>query len=100
VSTVAGPTGPTGGASTVAGPTGPTGSTGAASTVAGPTGPTGANGGTGPTGPTGPGISVTSWTISEVATKLIFSYSGSAKFSIDTSGNIIALANVSAFGTP
>lgn len=53
---VAGPTGPTGAASTVAGPTGPTGltgptgPTGADSTVAGPTGPTGL---TGPTGPTG-----------------------------------------------
>lgn len=46
-STVAGPTGPTGSASTVPGPTGPggaTGPTGANSTVAGPTGPTGATG--------------------------------------------------------
>jgi uncharacterized protein (DUF697 family) len=68
--------------------------------VAGPTGPTGANGGTGPTGPTGPGISVTSWTITEVGTVLKFNYSGVAKFSIDTSGNIIAAANVSAYGTP
>ena len=48
-----GATGPTGAASTVAGPTGPTGHTGptgAASTVAGPTGPTGATGATGPAG--------------------------------------------------
>ena len=55
---VAGPTGPTGAASTVAGPTGPTGLTGPtgptgdASTVAGPTGPTGL---TGPTGPSATG---------------------------------------------
>jgi len=41
---VPGPTGPTGAASTVPGPTGPTGATGAASTVPGPTGPTGATG--------------------------------------------------------
>ena len=65
-STVAGPTGitgntgPTGADSTVAGPTGPTGitgntgPTGADSTVAGPTGPTGITGNTGPTGVTGP----------------------------------------------
>ncbi len=49
-----GPTGPTGAASTVAGPTGPTGATGAASTVAGPTGPTGPQGIQGVAGPTGP----------------------------------------------
>jgi hypothetical protein len=49
---VAGPTGPTGAASTVAGPTGPTGATGAG--AAGPTGPTGALSTVpGPTGPTG-----------------------------------------------
>ena len=58
-----GPTGPTGAASTVAGPTGPTGPTGAASTVVGPTGATGPTGPTGaastvvgPTGPTGASI--------------------------------------------
>jgi hypothetical protein len=58
VSTLVGPTGPTGAASTVVGPTGATGPTGAASTVAGPTGPTGAAstvaGPTGPTGAAGP----------------------------------------------
>jgi hypothetical protein len=84
----------------VVGPTGPTGSTGAASTVAGPTGPTGTTGAGGPTGPTGPGISVTSWTITEVGTVLKFNYSGVTKFSIDISGNIIAAANATAYGTP
>jgi hypothetical protein len=68
--------------------------------VAGPTGPTGANGGTGPTGPTGPGSAFTNWTITESGTKLFFAYSGVNKFSIDSSGNIIAAANVSAYGTP
>ena len=45
-----GPQGPTGPASTVAGPTGPTGVTGPSSTVTGPTGSTGVAGPTGPTG--------------------------------------------------
>ena len=67
-STVAGPTGPTGSASTTPGPTGPqgnsiTGPTGPASTVAGPTGPTGAASTVpGPTGPAGsttyPGVGI------------------------------------------
>jgi hypothetical protein len=55
---VPGPTGPTGAASTVPGPTGPAGPTGAASTVPGPTGPAGPTGAAstvaGPTGPAGP----------------------------------------------
>jgi hypothetical protein len=107
-STVAGPTGPTGAASTVEGPTGPQGIQGIQGIqgVAGPTGPTGstgatgANGSTGPTGPTGPGLSVTNWTIVESGSKLYFRYSGVDKFSIDTSGNTIAAANSTAYGTP
>jgi hypothetical protein len=70
---VTGPTGSTGAASTVTGPTGaqgntgPTGSTGAASTV---TGPTGSTGSTGPsvTGPTGAPSTVTGPTGSTGAT--------------------------------
>jgi hypothetical protein len=54
LSNEAGPTGPTGAASTVPGPTGPIGPTGADSTVPGPTGATGDTGPTGPQGPTGP----------------------------------------------
>lgn len=53
----AGPTGPTGAASTVEGPTGPrglVGPTGAASTTVGPTGATGVTGPTGTTGAQGP----------------------------------------------
>jgi len=36
----------------------------------------------------------------ESAGKLVFSYSGVAKFSIDSSGNTIATSNVTAYGTP
>jgi hypothetical protein len=74
----------------VAGPTGPEG----------PNGPTGPTGTTGATGPTGSGISATNWTIVESGTKLYFRYLGSDKFSIDQSGNIISLANTTAFATP
>jgi hypothetical protein len=97
----AGPTGPTGatGDTGAVGPTGPTGSTGETGAV-GPTGPTGSVGAGGPTGPTGPGLSVTNWTIVESGSKLYFKYSGVDKFSIDTSGNIIAASNVTAYATP
>jgi hypothetical protein len=90
-----GPTGPTGAQGTqgLTGPTGPTGTTGATG-AGGPTGPNG------PTGPTGPGLTVTNWTIVESGTKLYFRYSGVDKFSIDTSGNTIAAANSTAYGTP
>jgi len=74
IPTVAGPTGPTGAASTVAGPAGPTGPTGAASTVAGPTGPTGANSTVaGPTGPTGPAMTsyTTSFTSANVSAGIL-----------------------------
>lgn len=46
------------------------------------------------------GVLSTNWTVSESAGKLTFLYGGVAKFSIDSSGNIIALANVSAYTTP
>jgi hypothetical protein len=45
-------------------------------------------------------LTTTNWTITESAGKLTFSYGGSAKFSIDSSGNTIASANVTAYGTP
>ncbi len=96
-STVAGPTGPTGAASTVAGPTGPTGAastvagptgpTGAQSTVAGPTGPTGAAssvaGPTGPTGSTGPTGAGSAITVSDEGTLLT---SNVASFNFTGSG--------------
>lgn len=45
-------------------------------------------------------LTTTNWTIAEVAGKLTFSYGGSAKFSIDSSGNAVAAANVTAYDTP
>jgi hypothetical protein len=45
-------------------------------------------------------LSTTNWTVTESAGKLVFSYGGVAKFSIDSSGNTIASSNVTAYGTP
>jgi hypothetical protein len=45
-------------------------------------------------------FATTNWTITEVAGKLTFSYLGAAKFSIDSSGNAVAAANVTAYDTP
>jgi hypothetical protein len=45
-------------------------------------------------------LTTTNWTITESSGKLVFSYGGSAKFSIDSSGNTIAASNVTAYGTP
>jgi hypothetical protein len=45
-------------------------------------------------------VATTNWTAAEAAGKLVFSYGGSAKFSIDSSGNMIVTGNVTAYGTP
>lgn len=45
-------------------------------------------------------ISSGSWTITQSGTKLNFAYGGTTVFSIDSTGNIIAKADVSGFGTP
>jgi len=45
-------------------------------------------------------FATTNWTIAESSGKLVFSYGGVAKFSIDSSGNTIATSNVTAYGTP
>ena len=42
----------------------------------------------------------TAWTVTQSSTKLIFAYGGTTVFSIDSSGNTIAKANVTAYGTP
>lgn len=42
----------------------------------------------------------TAWTVTQSGTKLNFAYGGTTVFSIDSSGNIIAKANVTAYGTP
>ena len=40
------------------------------------------------------------WTVVQVGAKLAFAYGGTVVFSIDSSGNIIAKANVTGYGTP
>lgn len=42
----------------------------------------------------------TNWTVVESAGKLVFRYSGVAKYSIDSSGNMIVTGNITAYGTP
>jgi hypothetical protein len=42
----------------------------------------------------------TAFTVTQSGTKLIFAYGGVTIFSIDSSGNMIAKANVTAYGTP
>lgn len=45
-------------------------------------------------------LATTNWTITESGGSLVFSYSGTAKFSIDSSGNVIAASDITAYGTP
>lgn len=45
-------------------------------------------------------VATTNWTVAESAGKLVFSYGGVAKYSIDSSGNMIVTGNVTAYGTP
>ena len=40
------------------------------------------------------------WNVTPTGTKLYFNYNGSNVASLDSSGNLIALANVTAYGTP
>jgi len=42
----------------------------------------------------------TAWTVTQSGTKLNFAYNSVVVFSIDSSGNIIAKANVTGYGTP
>ena len=42
----------------------------------------------------------TNWTVAQSGTKLVFSYGGVAKYSIDSSGNMIVTGNITAYGTP
>ena len=42
----------------------------------------------------------TAWTVTQSGTKLNFAYGGTTVFSIDSTGNIIAKLNVTAYGTP
>jgi hypothetical protein len=45
-------------------------------------------------------LATTNWTVAESAGKLVFSYGGVAKYSIDSSGNMVVTGNVTAYGTP
>lgn len=45
-------------------------------------------------------VATTNWTVAESGGKLVFSYGGVAKYSIDSSGNMIVTGNVTAYGTP
>lgn len=44
-------------------------------------------------------LSTTSWTVSETATELLFKFGGVNKAKLDSSGNLIVVGNVTAFGT-
>jgi hypothetical protein len=45
-------------------------------------------------------ITTTNWTVAQSSGKLVFSYNGVAKYSIDSSGNMIVTGNITAYGTP
>lgn len=59
-----------------------------------------ANGGTGNTNGTVAKLATTNFSIEESGGNLIFKYGGTTIASMDSSGNFIALANVTAYGTP
>jgi hypothetical protein len=48
---------------------------------------------------TAAGVSSGSWTISISGTKIYFAYSGTNKASLDSSGNLVVVGNVTAYGT-
>lgn len=80
-----------GGSTGNSGPAGPQGEPGIQ-------GPAGATGPAGPAGPMPPGVTLGAWTITESGNKLIFANAGVTKFAIDTSGNIGAVGDVTAYG--
>ena len=45
-------------------------------------------------------LATTNWTITESSGSLVFSYGGTVKFSIDSSGNVVAASDITAYGTP
>ena len=59
-----------------------------------------ANGGTGNTNGTVAKLQTTNFSVQESGGKLYFYYGATAIASMDSSGNFIALANVTAYGTP
>jgi len=46
-----------------------------------------------------PGVSFGNWSIEQVGTNLVFKYDGTAKVSIDSDGHLIAVDDVTAFGS-
>jgi hypothetical protein len=53
-------------------------------------------------GVTAPGLSLDgspNWRVTVSGTNLIFTYNGVAKLKVDSSGNVVAVGNVTAFGT-
>ena len=59
-----------------------------------------ANGGTGNTTGAAASVATTNFSIVESGGKLVFKYGATAIASMDSSGNLITLANVTAYGTP
>lgn len=45
-------------------------------------------------------LSTTNFTVTQVGTKLVINYNGTPVLSIDSSGNLVGLNNVTAYGTP
>jgi phage gp45-like len=54
---------------------------------------------TGNTSGTSGSVATTNWTISESGGKIYFSYSGTKKAMLDSSGNLTVVGNVTAYGT-
>ena len=45
-------------------------------------------------------LATTNWTVSQSGTTLYFAYSGVNKMSLDSSGNLTVVGNITAYGTP
>lgn len=45
-------------------------------------------------------LATANWTVTESGGKLYFAYGGANKASLDSSGNLICVGNVTAYGTP
>jgi hypothetical protein len=69
--------------------------------ISGFSGATGASGFSGFSGFSGAatGVTLGAWSIGNSGTKMYFAFSGVNKFSLDSSGNFVAVQNVTAYGT-
>lgn len=68
--------------------------------TAGGTGATTVSGARTALGVSAAGTLTSNWTVSESGGKLYFAYSGTNKASLDSSGNLVVVGNVTAYGTP